>query len=1059
MSKINTYFLIGLCLTIALHNCKLKAQTGNYYITNYSPSQYGASDQNWSSIQDEYGRVYVANNSGILLNDGNGWKTIKIKSKDQGRCISLDKNSNNKIFVGGENEFGYLKTSSRGQIEYRSLSESLPEKDANFDFVWATHCIGDEVFFCSNKKLFWYKDGKIKSFSPESEGFHTFFKVGNHLFVREKQVGFKVFMDGELKKIEDTEIFANQRVDFILPFKKNTYWVGTRNNGMYVMVYDNELPWKSVFSKIKTPIDDWLSKNELYCGTKIDESTYALGSIRGGMLFVDLNFRFLKSITDNDGLIDNGVKNIFVDWNRNIWLSLNYGVALLEYNTPITHWTKNNGINGVVENSIKYKGNLYIATDNGLQVLDPVRNKFIDTEIGGQTWALLVKDKILFVGSTKGLYSIDNGKPKVIYSSGIYSIFSDPNNSKLLYLGTDQGLVIAEYKNGKLDVIRIFDDWGDVRSAGVNKEGLIGFGTSSNGVYVLNPDKNYNYDHLTTEDGLPSLTENFVFSYSGELFIGAEKGLYKIINTSTTPTCLKMNNLNSLALGKFIVTRAVQINNDMWFHAKVAENQTTSDMIRSVELTSSGVAENHFMLHRIKGADTKHFMKDSNRIYISTNNGLYCYDNSITPKYNSFYTFISELSFKNDTSLILQNISGSGIAYSDINMPYSSNEFRAIPAASDYYDIGELKYAYYLEGKEEKFGHWYKAPDIIYNNLQEGSYVFHLKAKNIMGHEGKEVTFAFTILPPWYRTFWAYILYVILGVLFIWLIVMLNTKRLKEQNIRLEKIITERTQTIANQKTEIEYKNREITDSINYAKRIQEAILPSISDIKNTWKDIFVFFQPKAIVSGDFYWYYKINEHEFLIGVADCTGHGVPGGFMSMICTDKLNEAVSVTTVPSEILHYANNKIKNALKQNEEDNSTKDGMEMGLLRVNTKSQEIAFAGAYRSLWIVRNNSTVIEEIKPTKASIASSTKHDFSYKLNTLQLAKGDNMYISSDGYPDQFGGPKGKKYMTANFKKFILSLQNYSMQQQNSLVGKNINEWMQGYEQVDDLLVIGVKL
>ena len=134
-------------------------------------------------------------------------------------------------------------------------------------------------------------------------------------------------------------------------------------------------------------------------------------------------------------------------------------------------------------------------------------------------------------------------------------------------------------------------------------------------------------------------------------------------------------------------------------------------------------------------------------------------------------------------------------------------------------------------------------------------------------------------------------------------------------------------------------------------------------------------------------------------------------------------------------------------------------MEIALLRINTKTQQVWFTGAYRSLWVVKKDSAAVEEIKPTKASIASNTKHDFKYELHTLQLSKGDNLYISSDGYPDQFGGPKGKKYMTANFKKFILSIQNYSIQQQHSLVEKNINGWMQGYEQVDDLLVIGIKL
>lgn len=181
---------------------------------------------------------------------------------------------------------------------------------------------------------------------------------------------------------------------------------------------------------------------------------------------------------------------------------------------------------------------------------------------------------------------------------------------------------------------------------------------------------------------------------------------------------------------------------------------------------------------------------------------------------------------------------------------------------------------------------------------------------------------------------------------------------------------------------------------------------------------------------------------------------------MSMICSDKLNEAVNVTKNPAEILHHTNNAIKTALKQQGDDEgTTKDGMEIGLVRVNIKTQQVWFTGANRPLWIIRKSTNELEEIKPTKASVASNTAIDFQYDLHEFQLAKGDVLYMSSDGYPDQFGGPKGKKYMTANFKKFIVSIKDLPIAQQQKLIKENIDEWMKGFEQVDDLLVIAIKL
>jgi serine phosphatase RsbU (regulator of sigma subunit) len=304
-------------------------------------------------------------------------------------------------------------------------------------------------------------------------------------------------------------------------------------------------------------------------------------------------------------------------------------------------------------------------------------------------------------------------------------------------------------------------------------------------------------------------------------------------------------------------------------------------------------------------------------------------------------------------------------------------------------------------------------------------------------------------------------LYLLGSVALIWFIVQYNTRRLKEQNIKLENIITERTKEIEHQKEEIEHKNQEITDSINYAKRIQQAILPPVNEILKVWKDVFVFYQPKDIVSGDFYWFYRINDHEMLIACADCTGHGVPGGFMSMICSDKLNDAVKETHDPAKILFHVNNNVKKALRQTEtsDENVNKDGMEISLVRINFQTSKVWYAGANRPLWMLKKSATEIEEVKPTKASIASFTPSDFEYQGHELQLEKNDLVYMTSDGYPDQFGGQDGKKFMTKNFKKLILSIKDLGIREQESTVRNVINQWKEGYEQVDDLLVIAFKL
>jgi serine phosphatase RsbU (regulator of sigma subunit) len=234
--------------------------------------------------------------------------------------------------------------------------------------------------------------------------------------------------------------------------------------------------------------------------------------------------------------------------------------------------------------------------------------------------------------------------------------------------------------------------------------------------------------------------------------------------------------------------------------------------------------------------------------------------------------------------------------------------------------------------------------------------------------------------------------------------------------------------------------------------------LPEIEEIKKTWKDLFVFYQPKDIVSGDFYWFHKTSEHEFLLACCDCTGHGVPGAFMSMLCSSKLHEAALISSEPDQVLFYANNRIKNHLGQ-QVAGKNKDGMEICLVKIDTRSRVVKYAGANRPLWIYKNNTVHLEELKPTKKSIASSTDFDATYDVHVLKLDKGDILYACSDGYSDQFGGKTDKKYMAKNFKAFLTKKADLSMDEQLKEVRSNINNWMGQREQVDDLLVIGVKL
>jgi serine phosphatase RsbU (regulator of sigma subunit)/HAMP domain-containing protein len=288
---------------------------------------------------------------------------------------------------------------------------------------------------------------------------------------------------------------------------------------------------------------------------------------------------------------------------------------------------------------------------------------------------------------------------------------------------------------------------------------------------------------------------------------------------------------------------------------------------------------------------------------------------------------------------------------------------------------------------------------------------------------------------------------------------------LSENERVLEHKVVERTEEVVKQKEEIQEKTKEletlfkqVTDSIHYAKRIQEAILPPLSLVKSILPESFILYKPKDIVSGDFYWIDKKNDWSYFAAV-DCTGHGVPGAFMSIVgynlLKDILNNSNAIT--PAAIMDKMNDGVANTLHSGSSDNQTKDGMDMTLCALNYKTLELQFAGAFNPLYIVRNNELL--QFKADKFPIGMFIGEKQNFTNNSVQLQNGDNVYIFSDGYADQFGGPKGKKYMAGNFRELLKEMSKLSIENQSINLNQTIEEWRGNLEQVDDILVIGIKV
>jgi serine phosphatase RsbU (regulator of sigma subunit) len=300
------------------------------------------------------------------------------------------------------------------------------------------------------------------------------------------------------------------------------------------------------------------------------------------------------------------------------------------------------------------------------------------------------------------------------------------------------------------------------------------------------------------------------------------------------------------------------------------------------------------------------------------------------------------------------------------------------------------------------------------------------------------------------------IVYVALGIALVWLLIRSQTKSL----IRTRKILNEMEialSRIETQRADLENKNNSIMDSLIYAQRIQEALLPSEEYFRRHFKESFILYKPKDIISGDFYWIGE-KENKIFIVAADCTGHGVPGALMSMIGHNLLDKIINVDNVhqPSKVLDIMSRGLEKTFSREKNVGSIiRDGMDIGLCVVDKPKRRVEFAGAFFPLYIVRDNRLL--DIKGDKYPLGM-TPPDTLYTNNEIDLFENDMMYLFSDGYVDQFGGVENKKFMYRRFRYLLMNIHQFPVEDQKLILEENIRTWMGNVPQIDDILVMGFK-
>lgn len=1076
---------------------------GHPLIQNFTSKEFTLENLTWAATQDQFGNIYTVNGAGLLKYDGNKWTIL---AHIPGISIFFDSISKT-VFVGSINNFGYIHINNQGVSKYVSLSDKL-KQNKDIGYVWDCFATVDGIFFLTENKLYRYKNGNFKVWDSQNK-FHTAFAVDNKVFIREVGKGLLCIEKDNLYIVEGSEIFAEKRVDFIGKdlAKKNEFVLYSSELGLYKFQIQNNDPGLSIsLVSFNKEMSKLLNENVVYRGVVLKNNQIAFSTLVGGLIITDQNGNLIYHLSKENGLNSNVINHTFEDNQGNLWLSTENGISLAMYSLPTYMFSKYGNISGNVVSATTFHNTVYVASSTGIYVFNVEKNQFEKIDFPTiQVWYLTVIDNgnTLLACTAKGIYEITKYGSKLLCSEyeNVFTVYKSKIRPNFYYASHIKGVFAFTYENGKFTlageisnlnsaILLIFED----------KKGNLLLSSQSDGIFYAETSKvnfnnehtNVNLVHFTEESGLPDLKLNYITEVNDELLVVTVIGLYKL-DKNVDISNLSLTEISKIKFVKYPELNPFSMYGDGQIHKPVKQDKEGNLYITSTLKSGSQAVATYiknkkkwiFQPYAIISKDKiNDIYPDENHIWYGGTDAVYCFNKTIKYNYNNVYHSIINTVISNNDTILKGNFYtqikvGDSIVNSmslDQNealkssFAYQKNDFTFQFAATSFIADNPCNFSCYLEGEDEKWSAWSNETIKKYMNLYEGNYIFKVKAKNIFGTESTIAYYEFTIHPPWYRTTLAYILYFVLAIALVAAVVKFFTSN-------LNRIIKKQTAELQHQKDEIVHKNKEITDSIYYAKRIQDAIMPSNEYIKNMFEDSFVFFKPKDIVSGDFYWA-NLRENNAILAAVDCTGHGVPGAFMSMMGNDYLNDIIvdSKINEPNEILNRMRNGIIKALKQRGESGESKDGMDMSLVNINKENLLLTYAGANNPIYIVRDkNQPVIEnallysteidkkilfEIKGNKfpvgihmgTTLQPFTKHE-------IQLVKGDVIYMFSDGYADQFGGPSAKKLKYNQFKKFITESMFLTMEEQKIYLEQKLNEWQGDLEQVDDVLVMGVRI
>jgi len=811
------HFISAIFLFPQITNAQSESEKGLPFITNYSPKSYKAFPQVWSVLEDESGIMYFGTQNDLLEYDGVKWRKIKFRDStgaNLGTVIrSMAKNKNGTIFYGGFGDLGYLDFDSLGQRRSNSLLKLVPFANRNFLDIWSSYATESGIYFQSREYIFRLDDSKIeagqkpmvKVWSPKTKFMYSFYLDGNY-YVHQQGIGLFKMTDDSLVLVPGSEFLGKERMQVMLKYKTATnekqYLIGMFYGGLYI--YDGK-----TFRPFATEADDIIKSGAiLYKGVQLQNGSYVLSTTGKGMVIIDPQGKLLQKINRDVGLQDESIYAVYQDKKGTLWLTLDNGISRVETASPFTKFGLQSGINTGVLFLRRFENDIYVGTSNGLLKLD--HNAGIFKPVPGiplnQIFTALPDGKELLVPGD-GLFKIKDNKTYTLKESvsadlTLSALYVSKKYPDVLIGGGTFGIAIFTRSNGNWVFTGYVPGVSDqIWSFSENPDGSIWAGTQSGFVYLVNLAFNENgivdlqktkFERFGPESGFRSGLGQVYFIKEKNYFIG-DSTLYtydeklKRFNPDTT--------FGSFTHGgggtEFEMVEDAQ--GRVWI-------RFGKETRLAIPKPEGGYRFDFNQLRPINELNIQKIYPENNGIvWVCTTDGLIRYDENLEKNYDqSFKTVIRHIAAgkKQLTTSIDNNAKQVSVSYKD-------NTFRFEYASPFFEQEDKTQYQTWLEGFENNWSdldiNYYKE----YTNLPTGQYTFHVRALNIYGKLSEEAVYRFEILPPWYRTWWAYLLYTIAAAIIIYSLIRWRTRKLHEKHRELEKIVEQRTHELKQQTEEL----------------------------------------------------------------------------------------------------------------------------------------------------------------------------------------------------------------------------------------------------------------